>query len=143
MFQDLNEAPVQNQQGQIDLNLPAPTQDINQDLHPVIFNQVAPEDNEGNDGPEQGQEIHLLQPQGEVFILNPPQNIPEQPDQLVEVANQLVEEPQMQFPVVQDEPPILPASPVPSSEDEIPYDQLLGSQQDSSGDQSQQMDQEI
>jgi hypothetical protein len=78
-----------------------------------------------------------LQPQGEVFILNPP------PDQLVKVANQPVEEPQMQVPMVHYEPPILPASPVNSSEDEISYDQLLGSQQNSSGDQSQQMEQEI
>jgi hypothetical protein len=120
--------------------LPAPAQDINQDLHPLIFNPVAPEDNEGIDGLEQGQEIHLLQPPGEVFILNPPLNIPEQPDQFVEAANQLVEEPQMQIPVVHFEPPVLPASPVASSKDEIPYDQLLGSQQDSSGDQSQQME---
>lgn len=38
--QDLNEVPIGFQQ-QLNLNLPADVQDVNQDLHPVILNPVA------------------------------------------------------------------------------------------------------
>lgn len=53
-LQDRNEVPVQDQQGHLDLNQPAPDQDINQDLHPVIFNPAVPEENGNNEAHEQG-----------------------------------------------------------------------------------------
>ena len=45
MVQDLNEVPENIQQGQLNLNLPPPEQDINQDLHSVIFIPVMPKEN--------------------------------------------------------------------------------------------------
>jgi hypothetical protein len=67
VIQDLNEASDMNQQVQFDLNEPTP--DINQDLHPVIFNPVVPEGQKEGEG--SGQELHLLQLHGEVFFNEP------------------------------------------------------------------------
>lgn len=71
--QDLNEMPDIAQQ-QLNLSLPADAQDVFQDLHPVIFNPVAPEEVpplNGDDLQFDMHEQHLLQEQGEVFFMSP------------------------------------------------------------------------
>lgn len=128
LVQDLNEAPVINQHGQLDLNEPAVNQDINQDQHLVIFNPVMPEGNEGNVENMHG--LHLLQSQGEVFILNPLE------EELMQIAD---EEMQLEAPNVQAGPPVPPVSPVNHLDDEIPLDQLLGSDDEVSSEQPEQM----
>lgn len=116
VIQDLNVLPDNAEQPPFDLNI---------DLHPVIFNP-APDDvaNEG-----MGQELHLLQPQGEVYILEPAlveEAVPAQEN----VQQQ--EEVQIAVPAPQVNLPGQPDSPANLSDDEIPYEQLLGSNNDSS-----------
>lgn len=141
--QDLNEIPGPVPHEQIDLNVPMPDQDVNVDLQLVIFNPVAPEDS------EQAQEIHLLQPQGEVFILNLEigLELPAQPDEEIDQPNeeilQMMVEAHNEAPLALVDPPHVPASPIPSSDEEIPYDQLLGAEPEDSFDHHQQEDQDI
>lgn len=75
-------------------------------MHPVIFNPALPDDVEGNAGI--GQERHLLQPQGEVYILNPVEEEHLQP--IGEIA-QLNEEVPLEAIAAQDEPLAFLASP--------------------------------
>lgn len=128
MMQDLNEAPINNQI-QLNLNLPTENQDINQDLHPVIFNPVVPEGNGiENDLQINMHEQHLLQPQGEVYILNPLE------EELMLIADEEMQ-PQMEIP----NPQIgIPPSPINYLDDEIPLDQLMGSESKGSPMQSEE-----
>ncbi|CAD6273359.1 unnamed protein product [Miscanthus lutarioriparius] len=102
-MQDLNE---NIQQGQLNLNLPPPEQDINQDLHPVIFIPVMPKEN------------------GEVYILNP---LEEELMQIVDEEMQL-EAPDLNI-NINAGPPV---SPINYLDDEIPLDQLMGSEDEGS-----------
>ncbi|KAG0524996.1 hypothetical protein BDA96_06G017400 [Sorghum bicolor] len=123
LMQDLNEAPAEMELGNINLNI---------DLHPVIFNPVPIE--EGNNGI--GHEVHLLQHQGEVYFVQPPAEEElsphmEGPQQLngeqdgEGSENSLV--PQEDGPENNPMPPAPLAPPVVYQEEEIPVDQLLGS----------------
>lgn len=66
-----------------------------------------------------------------------------QPDQHMEDAEQLDGLAQIEILVAQEDLPVLPASPANYSDDEIPFDQLLGSRHDIGGGQSQQMHQDL
>ena len=96
-------------------------QDLNQDLHPVILNPVAP----GGFDPQLGMDLqfnmheqHLLQHQGEVYFLNPLE------EELAQLEAQAVQNifPPVAMPVIQDNNP---PSPQNFLVEEIHIDQLM------------------
>lgn len=131
---DLNAAPQfnapqinQHQHEQlnlnINLNLAPPIQDVNQDLQPVILNPVlSDEDLIGLQFDMH--EVHLLQPQGEVYIQNQHEIESVQAEQIIgEVVPQpiLLDAPQFNFNLNMG--PL--DSPINSVDEEIPLDQLV------------------
>ena len=112
---------------------------MNLDLDPVIINPIQPLQDgdfiELNDLQGNEQVHYLLQQDNEVYQLNP------QEQELMALADEIHQGDEAQ--AIGNNSPVIPASPIYLQVDEVPFDQLIGSEDEQEENLVEQMDQDM